>query len=167
MKHQNKTLTIIAISALCLVALTGCQGAKRELGLTRQAPDEFAVVKRAPLAMPPEYSLRPPQPGAPRPQEQQAAEQARTTVFGESAAQNPASPGSAEAQLLQQAGTGVAEPNIRERVDREAADDAGREKPVAERLLGWRGRGSESSAAVLDAEAEAARLEQNRQDAAQ
>ena len=40
-------------------------------GLTRDVrPDEFTVVTRAPLSMPPDFTLRPPQPGAARPVEQ-------------------------------------------------------------------------------------------------
>ena len=35
-------------------------------------PDEFAVESRAPLTVPPDFDLRPPEPGAPRPQEKTA-----------------------------------------------------------------------------------------------
>jgi len=41
-----------SIASLCLIALlglAGCEGTKKQLGLTRSAPDEFSVVKRAPL----------------------------------------------------------------------------------------------------------------------
>jgi len=38
--------------------------------------DEFAVVTKAPLIMPPDYNLRPPRPGAARPQEQSERQQA-------------------------------------------------------------------------------------------
>ena len=55
---------------MAVLALSACDSAKKQLGIERQAPDEFAVVKRAPLAMPPDYTLRPPTPGAQRPQEQ-------------------------------------------------------------------------------------------------
>ena len=43
-------------------------------------PDEFAVESRAPLTIPPEFALRPPQPGAPRPQEITAAERAKRVI---------------------------------------------------------------------------------------
>ena len=43
-------------------------------------PDEFAVESRAPLTIPPDFALRPPQPGAPRPQETTAAERARKVI---------------------------------------------------------------------------------------
>ena len=44
-----------------LAALAGCSGTVQEkLGLGKRAPDEFQVVRRAPLILPPDYSLRPP-----------------------------------------------------------------------------------------------------------
>ncbi len=38
-------------------------------GFDRARPDEFAVARAAPLVIPPDFSLVPPQPGAPRPQD--------------------------------------------------------------------------------------------------
>ena len=35
--------------------------------LNRDRPDEFAVQRQAPLVVPPDFNLVPPQPGAPRP----------------------------------------------------------------------------------------------------
>ena len=63
-----------------LVGLTGCTGLRRAIGLDNVGPDEFAVESRAPLTIPPDFDLRPPQPGAPRPQETPAAEKARKLV---------------------------------------------------------------------------------------
>jgi hypothetical protein len=62
------------------VLLTGCSGFRQALGMDRVGPDEFAVESRAPLTVPPEFDLRPPQPGAPRPQEVTAAERARKVI---------------------------------------------------------------------------------------
>jgi len=50
-------------------SLAGCQSAAAALGMTKVVPDEFRVVTKAPLTVPPDYSLRPPAPGEPRPQE--------------------------------------------------------------------------------------------------
>ena len=49
------------------------------LGLDKQAPDEFSVVARAPLELPPDYSLRPPRAGTLRPQDLTPTETARTS----------------------------------------------------------------------------------------
>jgi hypothetical protein len=77
------------------VALNGCSGVRETLGLGKNAPDEFQVVSRAPLSLPPDYNLRPPEPGAPRPQEGTARDQAETAVFGSGA--QPAGAQSGEA----------------------------------------------------------------------
>jgi hypothetical protein len=67
----------------CLAAgflLTGCSGFKQAVGLSPQAPDEFAVESRAPLTVPPEFDLRPPAPGAPRPQDGNPAAKAQQAI---------------------------------------------------------------------------------------
>ena len=60
--------------------LPGCTDLRRAIGLDQVGPDEFAVESRAPLTIPPDFALRPPQPGAPRPQEITAAEKARKVI---------------------------------------------------------------------------------------
>src|SRR6195952_5646227 len=112
-----------------LVLLGGCSGDKlaRTFGLTRDAPDEYTVTTRAPLSMPPDYNLRPPRPGAPRPQEQSERDQAASALVPSLALSSPqaeASPG--QAALLQE--TGPAAPSdIRSKVDQEANQAKGDE----------------------------------------
>lgn len=48
----------------------------------RERPDEFAVQRQAPLVIPPDFALTPPSPGAPRPTDQSAAQQAQEALFG-------------------------------------------------------------------------------------
>src|SRR5688572_21753165 len=47
---------------LLVLTLAACSSGevKRTLGLSKQAPDEFRVVPRPPLSVPPEFTLRPP-----------------------------------------------------------------------------------------------------------
>ena len=58
-------LTALSVIAILSVGLAACDSARETLGLNKRAPDEFAVVPRAPLVLPPNYDLRPPEPGAP------------------------------------------------------------------------------------------------------
>lgn len=67
-------------SAGLMLLLPGCSGFRQAIGLDRTGPDEFAVESRAPLTIPPDFDLRPPQPGAPRPQEATAAARARKVI---------------------------------------------------------------------------------------
>jgi len=72
---------LLAVACLCVsLVLSGCTGFRQALGMDRVGPDEFAVESRAPLTIPPEFDLRPPQPGAPRPQEITSADKARRVI---------------------------------------------------------------------------------------
>lgn len=75
----------------------------------RDRPDEFAVQRQAPLVVPPDFSLTPPAPGAPRPNEGAASEQALEALFG-----GPAPRSRIEASVIDRAGS--AAPSIRSQV---------------------------------------------------
>lgn len=72
--------TILSVLAIG-VGLSACSGVQKQLGLERVSPDEFAVVSRAPLSLPPDVNLRPPQPGAARPQEGTMTDAAAASLF--------------------------------------------------------------------------------------
>ena len=63
------------------------------------SPDEFAVQRQAPLSVPPDFALVPPEPGAPRPAQGTAAQEALDALFG-----GPAPRSASEQSLLQRAG---------------------------------------------------------------
>ena len=65
------TISLALVGTLCLAA---CGGGKI-------TPDEFEVVGRAPLAVPPDSDLRPPRPGEPRAQEIDPGRQAFEALF--------------------------------------------------------------------------------------
>jgi hypothetical protein len=72
-----------ALSILCLAGtslIAGCTDLKKTIGIEPTLPDEFAVESRAPLTIPPDFDLRPPQPGASRPQEKSSDQQAKQTI---------------------------------------------------------------------------------------
>ena len=77
--RHNRRGRRLAAPLVCLalgtLVLSGCGSARQTFGLDRKPPDEFSVLTRAPLAVPPEYKLRPPTPGAPRPQESDTRQQ--------------------------------------------------------------------------------------------
>lgn len=86
-------------------SLAACGG----LSIERERPDEFAVQRQVPLVVPPDFELAPPAPGAPRPTEGTAAQQALDALFGGPAPRSPV-----ETSALDQAGT--AENGIRSSV---------------------------------------------------
>lgn len=73
---------------LCAVMLAACNGndVSDTLGLNKEAPDEFVVVSRPPLVVPPEFDLKPPTPGAEPPHIQSTEAQARQVLLGGTAA---------------------------------------------------------------------------------
>jgi hypothetical protein len=148
---------LIAPAAM-LVFLGGCSidSLSRTFGLTHDAPDEFTVVTRAPLSMPPDYTLRPPEPGAFRPQETSDRMQAESALVPEAAlggTRGGMSPG--QAALVRQ--TGGASPNIRQQVDHEAS--LGGDDSIIDKVLFW--RKPDDLHATVDARQEAQRLRQN------
>jgi hypothetical protein len=144
-----------------LVLLAGCSSDKlsRTFGLTRDAPDEYTVTTRAPLSMPPDYNLRPPRPGAPRPQEQSERQQAEEALVPQLALGSPASPGESPGQLalMQQAGP-AAPADIRRKVDQDARN-ANADEGFIDQLLYW--RKPDTQHAEVDASKESQRLREN------
>jgi hypothetical protein len=104
----SKSIMLLAGSA----ALLGSCGS---LSGNKKSPDEFAVIKEAPLVMPPDFSLRPPRSGAPRPTELGAQGQALEALFGPGAGVAARSAG--EQALLDKAGAAKASPDIRSTVN--------------------------------------------------
>jgi len=102
MRKLTATTFLLAGCAM----LGACQGGGL---LNRERPDEFAVQRQAPLVVPPDFSMVPPSPGAPRPGEGTAAEQALEALFG-----GPAARSAVETSALDRAGT--AAPGIRSQV---------------------------------------------------
>ena len=102
MRFSFRSSLVIA----CAMSLAACASH----GVSnRDRPDEFAVQRQAPLVVPPDFSLVPPQPGAPRPAEGTAAQQALQALFG-----GPAPRSAVETSALNRAGT--ADPGIRSAV---------------------------------------------------
>jgi hypothetical protein len=68
---------------LLTAVLGACSGSVADtLGMGKRSPDEFAVVKRRPLIVPPDYDLRPPDPSARRPVASRPETQTRAALTG-------------------------------------------------------------------------------------
>ncbi len=91
---RKTTRIVLVASGAALLSACGSSGF-----LNRERPDEFVVQRQAPLMIPPDFELVPPQPGAPRPTEGTAAQEALDALFG-----GPAPRSAVETSALQQAG---------------------------------------------------------------
>jgi hypothetical protein len=136
------------------VSLTACGHAKEALGLAKVTPDEFRVVAKAPLTLPPDYDLRPPAPGEPRPQELQPESAARLALLG--ARQNETRD-EGEKLFVAKAGAAKADPLARYVVDDEFGAIAYKDKSFADRVMFWKAGApsevsqSQTAQAALDA----------------
>ncbi len=143
-----------------LAVVAGCSGDRTladRLGMGRNTPDEFQVVERAPLVVPPEYSLRPPEPGAPRPQEGTTSDRAERALTGREPARGEMTPGTGA--LLAQAGAGEADPEIRRTLAEETRGLVGLDEDRFWFILDFQRRAyARADVTALDPVAEAQRL---------
>jgi len=126
---------LLLASLAGLGGLAGCKSASQALGITKVQPDEFRVVTKAPLTIPPDYALRPPMPGEPRPQELQPESVARQALLGE---RNAEARSEGERLLATRAGADKADPLVRFMVDDEFGSLAHKDKGFADWVMFWR-----------------------------
>lgn len=162
-RSRQAWLGVVARAAtIALVGLTlvACSNIKKQLGLGKQAPDEFRVVTRAPLSLPPDFSLRPPEPGAARPQESTQQERARAALLGASTATasqgGENSPG--EQAILARAGVEHAQSDIRRVLNEEHDLYADDDKSFVDALMFWHEK--QSPGVIVDPAKEAQRLQE-------
>jgi hypothetical protein len=175
MKHSR--LTLLAMTAL--LSACGGQSVKDTLGLSRKAPDEFRVVSRPPLSVPPQFSLRPPSATDASPTNLPADKQAQsmmtgaapdaqsnTFVLSPAAPAASAKPGesgskssSPEEQFLRKAGANASDPNVRNTLIEEKITKQEQE----EEKSWWNVMSSnpEKKDPMVDAKKEADRIQQN------
>jgi hypothetical protein len=125
---------LVATALVAAAGLAGCSSTRSALGMTKVTPDEFRVVSKAPLVVPPDYALRPPAPGEPRPQELQPESAARVALLGQREAQARSD---GEKMLVAKAGADKADPLIRYVVDDETGALAHKEKSFADKVMFW------------------------------
>ena len=149
-----RSVAVLTLAASAALAVSACGSLKQGIGLTKVVPDEFVTVSTAPLTVPPEYGLRPPAPGQPRPQELAPESAARQILLGQRQAVTR-TPG--EQALVAQAGGENADPLARYVVDDEFGDLAHKEESWANRVMFWRKNDPATQAPTVTQTAEGAR----------
>ena len=159
-----KTSAAFALILVSVIALTGCEETKRVFGKTKEAPDEFAVYRRAPLSLPPDSDLRPPTPGVSRPQVVNPRDQARaalglsakkTDKVDLSKSEDITRLSNGERALLALTGANKANPQIRKLVEEKTADLYENNETFTDKMIFWR---SKSKGIALDPEKELKRI---------
>ncbi len=167
--QSNNKLLFVMLVGMCAL-LSGCGGnAGKILGITKEAPDEFTVLKSNPLTLPPAFELQPPSASAQREATIQSREVARKAVFGRnddainmvekqnSALERGFSMG--ETQILMHASALESNPEIRSLIDRETSFLAKEDEKITDAILFWKDK---SPGVVIDAPREQKRIQKNR-----
>jgi len=150
---KRSILTVAAMSAL--LASAGCSLLPGGGGGGGQpGPDEFRVVTKAPLSVPPEYSLRPPRAGTSVPAEADPSVDGVVTAFGTSIG---ADASASELELVRAAGAAATNPRIRAGVDYEEAGIVRKSRDDSDQVLSYQGDGAVADSATGDAPVEIAR----------
>src|SRR5215472_10332136 len=118
MRLRWKRIGYAGVLVASAAMLAGCDTLREATGNDKQPPDEFAVLTKAPLIIPPDYNLRPPKPGAAPLNQSEPTDTAQQSLFGaDPATVAKAMPGNmsdGEKMLLASAGAQNADPSIRQ-----------------------------------------------------
>lgn len=153
---MSRCLPHVALLGLVAAAtmLGGCDTLRSTFGPSKKPPDEFAVLTKAPLVLPPDFTLRPPEPGAPSRVETDPRAKAASTL---GATSSPAAGVTiAEEDFLKLAKADKVDPNIRQVVNSELSQFVEKDKSFVDTLLFW--RKPEPPGTIVNAPAEAQRL---------
>lgn len=154
MRHTH----LLMAAAGAALVLSGCSSASRTLGLTKDAPNEFNILTNAPLIVPPEYNLRPPEVGASSAYNNYSQESAREALIGEIDATEPTR---GEVVLMTRAGVNRADQEIRLKIDGQNSVER-KSDSFTNRILFWRDGVQydvDGTPVPLDAESEQQRLD--------
>jgi hypothetical protein len=97
-----------------VLLIAGAGAALAACGSGKNSPNEFEVVSRAPLVVPPEADLTPPRPGQPNPQEIDPGRQAYEALFPGKEFKESKPKSASERDLLSR--VGPSEPDVRSNV---------------------------------------------------
>ncbi|MBL4739568.1 MAG: DUF3035 domain-containing protein [Sneathiella sp.] len=165
MYKSSKLTGLVLLGSL---ALTGCEGTRQALGIEdKKGPDEFAVLTKAPLIIPPDFSLRPPAPGQKGPQDALLRNSARNSLLGTSnksgvITQEEASAAgisAGELALLRKADAEHADSSIRQVVDAETSTLAENDQSLMERIMFWQTQPEFGT--IVDPSKEKKRIQEN------
>jgi Protein of unknown function (DUF3035) len=152
-------LHCMAVAAL-LLSVSGCESI-RNFVAGKEPPDEFAVVTKAPLIIPPDYNLKPPKPGIAPLNQVSPTQSAEAALYsGDPKAVASTIGGTyseAEKMLLAQTGAASASDSIRQQIAADNSNQQSADDSFTDQLLF--GSSTGTGDAPLDADAEKARLD--------
>jgi len=156
-----RSLRAASLLVVAAVALSGCDTIRDAAGMEKSAPDEFAVLTKAPLTIPPDYNLMPPRPGAVPTNQTEPTDTAQAALFGSDpatvASQLPDSYSQGEKMLLANAGIQGADPAIRQHLASDHKNMVGADDSFTNDILFWQ-KPKPDAGVPLNADQEAKKL---------
>ena len=150
---------LLALGGLSFL-LVGCESIREAAGITKEPPDEFAVVTKAPLVIPPDFNLKPPKPGAAPTNQVSPTASAQEALYGDDpaviAAGMTGNYSQEEKIVLAKSGGVSADRTIRQQIEADAKKMEATDESFTDKVL-FRGPGTDEGNAV-DADAEAQRI---------
>lgn len=163
---RSRPLIVVALLAGASLLMAGCESVRDAAGGGKDAPDEFAVVTKAPLVIPPDFNLHPPAAGAAPTNQIAPTQAAQNALF----AADPATvastlPGTmtpGERYFLAAAGVQNTDPSIRQQLAADASGMRGADDSFANNVLFWQPSSAAPGGTPVDADAEAHRIDAGR-----
>lgn len=158
--RSRRLLHLVLLGAIA-AGMAGCDTIRDAAGQTKDSPDEFAVVTKAPLVIPPDFNLRPPAAGAAPTNQIAPTQAAQAALFTADpatvAASLPATMSTGERYLLVKAGVQNADPTIRQEIASDTAATRAADDSFTNSLLF--GSSTPTPGTAVDADAEARRID--------
>jgi len=143
--------TVLMVSTIAAIGLSGCTTTSKALGLTKDAPNEFNILTKAPLVVPPES----PRTGESSSENNYTQKAARDALIGDIDA---AEPTRGEIVLMSKAGVGKANQEIRLEIDGQNSVER-KSESFTDQVLFWRnGKVVTPKGSPMDPETEARRM---------
>ncbi len=114
-----RRVAIVGLAAGAFAVMGGCSSFKDALGISKHPPDEFAVVTKSPLIVPPDYNLLPPRPTVEQPRDADPEAAAIQALFPD---HKVTPPSQSEAMLLKRTGATDTSSDIRTKIGDEATE---------------------------------------------
>jgi hypothetical protein len=160
---HSRSIFALALLAGASLGLAGCDTIRNASGEGKDSPDEFAVVTKAPLVIPPDFNLRPPAPGTAPANQIEPTNAAQSALFNTdpaaAVAAMPATMSMGERYLLANAGVQNADPAIRQQIAADASGMRGSDDDFTHNVLFWSGPSAAPGSVPVDADAEARKVD--------
>jgi hypothetical protein len=160
--ERSKQIWRLAVLAGLALSLAGCDTIRSAAGIGKEAPDEFAVVTKAPLVVPPDFNLRPPRPGAAPTNQSSPTGAAQAALFSDdpNAVQESLGNGysSEEKLILANSGAAVADHSIRQQLASDEKAMEGSDQSFTDQVL-FGGSPTPDAGHPVNADAEKQRID--------